>query len=131
MVAKIGCRRVLQSVGILLRPHQLGFGTKGGAEGIVHAVIHYVHSPVSTPQVLVKLVKNAFNSIFSDNMLEQAKTYVPQLYHFFFQCYSESSILSFEEDIILFESGCQQGDHLGPLLFCLASQPLVSTLTSS
>ena len=44
--------------------------------------------------------------------------------------YGSSSCLFFGEDIILSSEGVQQGDPLGPLLFCLAIHGLVHQLQS-
>jgi hypothetical protein len=132
MVAKVACRRVNQNMGALLQPHQLGFGTKGGAEAIVHSGRRYVHKISNSARVLVKLdFKNAFNSIYRDNMLEQVGLYIPDLYPFIKQCYAEKTFLSYGDNTIMSASGCQQGDPLGPLLFCLAIHPLTSSLRSS
>jgi hypothetical protein len=118
-------------MGAYLRPHQLGFGTKGGAEGIVHAVRRCLDSPSTVPRILVKLdFKNAFNSITRDNMLKQVASIVPQLYAFLYQCYIETTLLTFGQELIHSETGCQQGDRLGPPVFCLSIQPMISTLSS-
>jgi hypothetical protein len=132
LIAKVACRRIQQNMGELLRPQQFGFGTKGGAEAIVHVVRKYVTSRSSSPRVLVKLdFKNAFNSIFRDNMLEQVRCHAPELYPFLHQCYRDPTYLTYGMDTIFSDSGCQQGDPLGPLLFCLAIQPVIKHLTST
>ena len=58
----IGCtlrrimrKLVLQELGTLLRPHQMGFGTPGGTETIFHATRHFVSS--ETSGILVQNVK--------------------------------------------------------------------------
>jgi hypothetical protein len=131
LVAKIGCQRSQIESGNILRPKQFGFGTKGGAEAIIHAVRRYVNQESKSTLVLLKLdFKNAFNAITRDNMLEQVRSKLPNLYPFMSQCYQDATILSYGKETILSECGCQQGDPLGPLLFCLAIQPLVSSLQS-
>src|SRR5664279_5072500 len=54
----------------------------------------------------------------------------PELYKFCHLAYHNSSFLKFGPHTILSEEGPQQGDPLGPLLFCLTVQPLLSSLSS-
>ena len=44
--------------------------------------------------------------------------------------YGASSLLAFGDHLLLSEEGVQQGDPLGPLLFCLAILPIVKRLSS-
>ena len=45
--------------------------------------------------------------------------------------YEKTTLLKFSRHIILSREGCQQGDPLGPLLFCLAIHPLIVPSNSS
>ena len=45
-------------------------------------------------------------------------------------CYNTSSLLNFGEHVLLSDEGVQQGDPLGPLLFCVASLKLARYMTS-
>jgi hypothetical protein len=131
LVAKIGSKRVQYAMGSQLRPHQLGYGTKGGAEAAVHAVRRYIQSEWTEPRAIVKLdFQNAFNMIHRDRMLNVVKEHIPSLYPFIWQCYRTATFLSFGHHIILSSSGVQQGDPLGPLLFCLLTQDLIVKLKS-
>jgi len=81
--------------------------------------------------VVAKLdFSNAFNNLHRDKMLEMVLSKIPELYKFCHLAYSQHSFLSFGSDVILSQEGAQQGDPLGPLLFCLAVQPLLSSLSS-
>ena len=44
--------------------------------------------------------------------------------------YGVSSVLAFGDKTVASSSGVQQGDPLGPLLFCLAIQPILDFLSS-
>ena len=81
--------------------------------------------------LLLKLdFSNAFNSIRRDKMLLAVKKLVPELYPLVHSAYSSPSSLFWGDKIILSAEGVQQGDPLGPLLFCLTLHNLISELTS-
>ena len=113
----------------LLAPQQLGFGVKGGAETAVHAARQYLHSLPPDMLVLKLHFSNAFNSIRCDKMLA-VKKLLPELYPLVRSAYSSSSSLFWGDKIILSAESVQQGDPLGPLLFCLTLHNLISELTS-
>ena len=73
---------------------------------------------------------SAFNLIRRDKLLRLVEDIAPKLYPFLHQCYSESSNLIYGELIILSQRGIQQGDPLGPALFCLMVNALVKSLES-
>ena len=71
---------------------------------------------------------NAFNNIHRDAMLSAAAEHVPSIYQFCLSSYKKTTLLKFSSHIILSQEGCQQGDPLGLLLFCLAIHPLIVSL---
>jgi hypothetical protein len=82
--------------------------------------------------VLVKLdFSNAFNSIRRDVFLIAAANTVPDIYHFCLLAYQPISILKYGSMEIESQEGAQQGDPLGPLLFCLGIQSLLTSLASN
>lgn len=56
---------------------------------------------------------------------------VPEIYNFVHQSYSSASVLQFGSFTVSSQTGAQQGDPLGPLLFCLALQPVLLSLRSA
>ena len=62
--------------------------------------------------------------------MKRVKEYLPEYFEFISQCYTEKTILSNGTDQILSQRGAQQGDPLGPPLFCLVIHPLISSLNS-
>jgi Reverse transcriptase (RNA-dependent DNA polymerase) len=111
-------------------PIQLGIGTSGGCEAAIHAVRRYVQS-MPADHIVAKLdFSNAFNSLHRDAMLESVHNKVPELYKFCVLSYGQSTVLHYGSRTVLSQEGTQQGDPLGPLLFCLTLQPLLSSLSS-
>ena len=54
----------------------------------------------------------------------------PELFQFVYSAYQTPSFLFCGDHVLQSEEGVQQGDPLGPLLFCLTIHPLVTKLTS-
>src|SRR6218665_3686207 len=82
-------------------------------------------------QIFIKLdFLNAFNTVRRDVMLQAVYDTIPELYAFANQSYSAESILQFGSFEIRSQLGPQQGDPLGPLLFCLPLQSVLRTLES-
>jgi len=114
----------------LLSPRQLGVGIAGGCEAAVHSARRYLQT-LEPDHIMVKLdFANAFNSLHRSKMLLAIRDYLPELYAFCFSSYSQPSHLYFGSYIISSQEGPQQGDPLGPLLFCCAISPLLNSLLS-
>jgi len=83
----------------------------------------------STPQSLADFA-NAFNSLHRSDMLLSVRDCLPELYAFCLSSYSQPSFLYFCSHVLLSGEGPQQGDPLGPLLFCTTIHPLITSLGS-
>ena len=82
--------------------------------------------------MLVKLdFSNAFNSIHRREMLLAVHSRMPELYSFCCSAYNQPSVLFFGQYTVQSQEGVQQGDPIGPLLFCNTIQPLLSSLHSN
>ena len=82
-------------------------------------------------RVLLKLdFRNAFNTVHRDKMLLAVSQHIPQFYGFVWQMYRQSSLLSFGEFMLQSSSGVQQGDPLGPLLYCLLTREMANSMHS-
>ena len=101
-----------------------------GAEAIVHAARRYLSS-LEYGHLLLKLdFRNAFNSIRRDKMLHSVMSKAPALLPLAYSTYRLPSLLFYGEFLISSAEGVQQGDPLGPLLFCLTIHELVTSLES-
>ena len=74
--------------------------------------------------------KNAFNTIGRDKILQLVNSKIPGIYNFIFQCYAQESNLQFGSEVIASCEGIQQGDPLGPFLFSLGIQDIISSMKS-
>ncbi|XP_065319111.1 uncharacterized protein LOC135927101 [Gordionus sp. m RMFG-2023] len=100
-----------------LIPHQLGFNIPSGCEAPSHATRIQLHS---TKNCILKVdFKNAFNSLKREHFLPIFCDAFPEYSPYLFASYNNSSYLKFNNTIIESRQGIQQGDPLGPALFCL------------
>ena len=130
LVAKIAAGKVREELTPLLAPRQLGFGIKGGAEAAVHAARMYA-GDLDDNHWIVKLdFRSAFNSLRRDKMLLAVRELAPALYPFVHSSYSSPSSLFWHNSVLQSAEGVQQGDPLGPLLFCLSIHDLCFQLKS-
>ena len=130
LVAKCASHAVRDAMAALLAPLQLGYGTSMGSEAAVHAARTYLHS-MPDDHLLLKLdFSNAFNSIRRDKMLHACLDYAPDIYPPVHSAYAKPTHLFLGNNIMNSSEGVQQGDPLGPLLFCLAIHPMLTHLKS-
>ena len=129
LIAKVAGMKVMNEMGGLLAPVQLGYGVHRGAEAAVHAASLYIKN-LGDKCVLKLDFKNAFNSVRRDKMLEAVQSFAPSLFPFVHSVYSSPSKLFWEDKIIESAESVQQGDPLGPLLFCLTIHQLCSCMKS-
>ena len=130
LMSKCACLHALTTIPDLLAPHQLGFGVPDGMEAAVHATRIYL-SNLSTNKAIIKVdFRNVFNSVRRDKVICVVKRLIPELLPYVHSAYSMESVLLWDEVEITSSEGIQQGDPIGPLLFCLSIQDLVSRLKS-
>ena len=130
LASKCACQHALTSIPNILAPHQLGFGVPGGIEAAVHATRIYLSSLPNDKAILKVDFENAFNSVRREKVFDAVKKFIPNLFPYVHSAYATESILWWDETQIISSEGIQQGDPIGPLLFCLIIQGLVSDLKS-
>jgi len=93
LVAKVCLRPYISRLRELLQLTQLGVGTSWVCEAAVHGTRSFM-AQTQGEKVLLKLdVKNAFNSIRRDTVLQAAQTHLPEIYPFIWDCYSSKTSL--------------------------------------
>ena len=117
---KFARRSVRTRVSEQLRPVQVGFRIAGGAEAAVHATRKFIND-ARPHDIIVKIcIRNAFNSIRMDHILEKSITTCPGICRLIHCAYSTQSASLIGDKIIAYYSDVQQGDPLGLRLFALA-----------
>ena len=117
----------------LFQSLQLGVGVKGGAEAITHyrlrfRITKYILISSSSSGNLQIDFCNAFNSIKRSEIMKTVSSSMPSIAAFTNSCYSQHSQLFYDKFVVSSESGIQQGDPLGPLLFSLTLWPILEKI---
>ena len=114
-----------QAKDVLLPGKQVGVGVEGGIEAATATVWDYTHRHSGHDKVVLKIdYSNAFNTVCRSAMLNQTRKHLPQLSRFVEWCYVDPSSLVYGETVVDSQTGAQQGDPLGPLLFSLVVKDL-------
>ena len=132
LVAKCCCHKVKEKAVGLLAPHALGTGVPGGVEAVVHSTRAVLrdHGHKADHALLKWDYKNAFNMVDRSAIIGVVREVLPELSAWVEFCYARFSDLFWGEHTISSECGVQQGDPLGPLLFSLVLQKVVSFLAT-
>ena len=103
-----------------------------GAEKIAHGLRACVdrHWKDEGFSVLKLDMRNAFNVVSRQAFLSECSLHFPELYPWVLWCYGQHLILWHPMGTLTSECGVQQGDPLGPLLFCLVLNILVKDICS-
>jgi hypothetical protein len=111
----------------LLHPYQLGVGTSGGVEAIIHSFNRLIRLPTTPRDFVITQIdfSNAFNEVDRNTLLSLVHTHLPQLYPWVSYCYSIAAPIFLGSHTIHVSTGVQQGDPLSSLLFALVLQPFL------
>ena len=112
-------------------PYQFGVACPRGDERIIHGLRACVeeHWLEEDFGVLKVDMKNAFNQVSRRALLSECAEHFPELLPWVGWCYGQHPYLWHTLGCLTSESGVQQGDPLGPLLFSLVLNVLVKTIS--
>eukprot|EP00973_Karenia_brevis_P060508 8415618-Karenia_brevis.AAC.1 len=105
-----------------LEPLQVGVGTKGGAEAVVHVVRQSLGRRRGGRKHALGMLdlSNAFNCVDRSAFRSAVRRVAPGIAPWVDYCYGCRSPLLMDTHRLHSERGIQQGDPLGPALFALA-----------
>lgn len=131
LAGKIACFSIRTELAGSLAPIQNGFGVKGGAEAIVHAVREFSMASHQSPIAVVKFdYKNAFNEMFRKFLLKEIRNEAPSLFPMMQQAYKDPSDLFYGNVVIQSKRGTQQGDPCASAAFCIGLKRITHVLSS-
>jgi len=133
LAAKTLCSCFQEQAREYLWPLQIGVAQPLGTEVGLHVARQWVaRNEHSNNKVFLKLdFSNAFNTIDRESFLKEVRLRMPGLAPWVDFCYTRPSHLVLSSRTISSETGVQQGDPLGPLLFSLALQPILQEIARS
>ena len=127
LAGKCECALLKDKAAEFFQPLQLGVACWAGAEKIDIMVsgVHWMDEDF----VFFKVdMQNAFNIVSRQAVLDECSTFFPELIPWVSWCYGSHPLLWHPLGHITSESGVQQGDPLGPLLFALVLHKLVASV---
>ena len=103
---------------------------RAGAEKVTHGLRICIEEHWSNDNFVAFKVdmKNAFNAVSRQAVVEECATFSPEILPWVSWCYGSHPLLWHPLGQISSESGVQQGDPLGPLLFALVLHKLISSV---
>ena len=112
-------------------PFQCGVGMPGGAENVAHGIRQLLDDDPENVVVSLDL-SNAFNTVSRAMFMTQIEQHFPELTSWIWRCYGAKQFLLLKgQEPLLSAAGVQQGDPLGPFLFCLAIHPVLRRIARS
>eukprot|EP00731_Ephydatia_muelleri_P000766 Em0001g766a len=110
----------------------LGVAYPAGAEKLVHGFRRCISEHWGDREFVACKVdlKNAFNEVLRQALLEECATHFPELFRWVYWCYGQHPTLWHPMGTLGSEQGVHQGDPLGPLLFSLVLQKLVRAIAA-
>ena len=127
ITGKCICAILRNKISSFIQPSQFGIACKAGAEKIVHSLRSCIEDNwLSDDFVVFKVdMSNAFNMVSRQAVIDECATFLPELLPWVSWCYGSHSSLWCQ---VSSQSGVQQGDPLGPVLFSLVLHKLVTSI---
>ena len=131
LAGKCICASLKEKISSFFQPLQFGVACRAGAEKIVHSLRNCIeeHWMQDEDFVIFKVdMTNAFNLVSRQAVLDECSAFFPEILPWVSWCYGSHPELWHPMGHLSSQSGVQQGDPLGPMLFALVLQKLISTI---
>ena len=133
LTGKCLCVALKEKAASFFEPSQFGVACPNGAEKVIHGLRacidkHWFDDDIG---VLKIDMKNAFNLVSRQALLSECAKHFPELFPWVSWCYGQHPLLWHSLGCLTSESGVQQGDPLGPLLFSLVLNILVKAISTT
>ena len=130
LTGKCLCTLLKGKFSSFFQPFQFGVACKAGVEKVIHSLRHCMEANWQHGDFVVFKVdmSNAFNLVSRQVVLEECATFFPELMPWVSWCYGNHTSLFHPLGRIWSQSGVQQGDPLGPMLFALVLHKLILSI---
>ena len=130
LVGKCLCASVKEDAQQYFHPLQVGVATPLGVEAAVHSARSWMQRAAPGKGLLKLDFRNALNIVSRDVALQEVRHRFPTLARWTQWCYASPAHLQFGQHRLASETGVQQGDPLGPLLYAAALHRLATVLAN-
>eukprot|EP00731_Ephydatia_muelleri_P001670 Em0001g1670a len=132
LVGKCLCSMLKSKAAEFFDPLQRGVACAAGAEKIAHGLRGCMDENWQAEGFTVLKIDlvNAFNLVSRHALLSECSTHFPELLPWVSWCYSRHPVLWHTLGNLTSQSGVQQGDPLGPLLFSLVLNVVVKAIAT-
>ena len=134
LCGKIALSIVSEKASNYFNSYQLGVGTPFGTEIIVHTIRQVVNANKENDDFVLFQADftNAFNNCSRPNFINLVEKEFPEILPFVCLCYCfDPKLFVSCSNVIDSQNGTQQGDPLGPLLFCASIDEFLRKLFAS
>ena len=132
LVGKCVCVVEKSKASDFFAPYQFGVACAAGAEKVIHGLRSCMddHWTDENFTVLKIDMRNAYNLVSRQALLDECSIQLPELFPWASWCYGQHPALQHVLGTISSEVGVQQGDPLSPMFFCLVLHKIVSAIVS-
>ena len=130
LTEKCLCSLIKYKASEFFQPLQFGVACASGSEKVVHGLRACMDKHWEDDDFAVVKVdmRNAFNLVSRQVILDECALHFPDLLPWATWCYAAHPLLWHPMGRIFSETGVQQGDPLGPLLFALVLQKIFNAI---
>eukprot|EP00731_Ephydatia_muelleri_P018057 Em0011g97a len=131
LTSKCLCSLIKEDASAFFQPFQFGVASPQGCEKVIHGLRRCLDNHWHDSEfVCLKVdMKNAFNLVSRQSLLDQCTLHFPLLLPWTTWCYGQHPFLWHSMGTLTSEAGVQQGDPLGPFYFALVLHHLVLSIS--